>query len=363
MKTRILQRACCRVLLLLLLLCPAGVEAAEGVARISTVYGPVDILDKGKIPSLPARVGARLHNGDMVRTKSGGYAEVLYDDGVLLKIAQRSRVDIGGQLSSGKGAVAIGRLARGKVEAIVDPAAVAGGNGAAGKSGRFEIHTPNAVAGVRGTDFIVTYQRQVTGILVRRGNVYTYNQRMPERVVNLAPATVTSITAGSPPLPARAASLREIERLERGISPQPESRPEGAAGEGAERPPGSSDQGGGAAVAGDIIPAGSALPPLVAAGDADGGLSQPLAPAVAEALPDGSQTQGGSAGSPESITAPPPPPLFGSTNVNVDIGFITGSPPPTLPTATNVTVGVVFPALPPPPPIPASTNVNVDIKF
>ena len=60
------------------------------------------------------------------------------------------------------------RLSRGQVKAIVDKN-VAKRISLAPDANRFEIQTPNAVAGVRGTEFFVAYDRNVTTVLLRRG--------------------------------------------------------------------------------------------------------------------------------------------------------------------------------------------------
>lgn len=344
------------LLLVVILLLPAVVRARDGIASIRRVAGVVEILAKGRIPAIAALPGARLHVGDLVRTKSGGYAELLYDDGAILKIAQRSRVDIG--LGSGGEGEGQARLVRGKVEAVVSPAETAAGAG--GKARKFEIHTPNAVAGVRGTDFIVTYERLVTGILVKKGNVFTYNNLNPEKVVTLTPATLTSVTAGSPPLPPRPASAREVERLERGLSVTvTPSQAVSDAGTPAPSPATGGD-GGGSVTSGETIPTAISLPPLVA--PADGTVSQ--APvASSELLTAGdSQSQGGGETSTTSTAPPPQVPPLNSTNVSVDIGFPAITTPPPLPGTSNVSVGVVFP-VPPPPSVPSATNVNVDVRF
>ncbi len=344
------------LLLLVILLLPTVVMARDGIASIRRVAGVVEILAKGRIPAIAALPGARLNVGDFVRTKSGGYAELLYDDGTILKIAQRSRVDIGlGPGGQGEGQA---RLVRGKVEAVVTPAGTAAGAGA--KARRFEIHTPNAVAGVRGTDFIVTYERLVTGILVKKGNVFTYNQLNPDKVVILTPATLTSVTAGSPPLPPRPVSAGEVERMERGLSDSvTQSQTVSDAGTPAPTPS-TGGEGGVSAASGDTIPTAISLPPLVTT--AGGTVSQVLAASSDVIAAGDSQSQGGGETSTATTAPPPEVPLQNSTNVSVDIGFPAITTPPPLPVTTNVSVGVVFP-VPPPPPVPSTTDINVDVRF
>jgi len=209
----------CSLLLVFVVGVLPAAASAESIASIKLVSGVVELLRSGKLPAIKASVGDSLSAGDLVRTKSGGYAEVQYKDGTFLKIAQRSRVDIGDQ--AGGNDFSSARLVRGKVQAIVEPSSL-NDSGQSARAKRFEIRTPNAVAGVMGTDFVVTFQRNVTGVLVNRGTVYTYNRLLPDRVVNVTQSTLTTITAGAPPLKARPANRSEIDRIQKDIAPQPE---------------------------------------------------------------------------------------------------------------------------------------------
>jgi len=331
--------------------------AAESIASIKLVSGVVELLRSGKLPAIKASVGDSLSAGDLVRTKSGGYAEIQYKDGALLKIAQRSRVDIGEQ-SGGQGTdFSNARLVRGKVQAIVDPPAIKD-PGQSSKARRFEIRTPNAVAGVRGTDFVVTFQRNVTGVLVKRGTVYTYNRLLPDRIVNVTQSTLTTITAGSPPLKARPATKAEINRMEKDIAPQPEKK-SGDSSSGsptASGPASQTAQGSGSS---------SDQPQGASTSQADSGVAIQR-PSSSEVIPADiplsvsggvSTVLGGSTARPAQQLTP----VINPTAVQQPAVFTSPPPPPPpAPPATTVT-----PVPPPPQPVvtPSNTNVNVDVKF
>jgi FecR-like protein len=295
---------------------------AESIASVKLVSGVVELLRAGKLPAIKASAGDSLSAGDLVRTKSGGYAEVQYNDGTLLKIAQRSRVDIGDQAGGQGNDFSNARLVRGKVQAIVEPPVQSA------KARRFEIRTPNAVAGVRGTDFVVTFQRNVTGVLVRRGTVYTYNRQLPDRVVNVTQSTLTTITAGYPPLKARPATKSEIDRIEKDIAPQPE------------RKSGDSSSGSTTASAAttksqqqtssEVIPADIPISVSGGASAVIGGAPPKTVQSIAPVYNPASVQQ------PVVIAPPPPPP-----------------PPVPAPQATSTTTA----------PPATHTNVNVDVKF
>jgi len=188
------------------------VLAGERVGTFAVVEGAVDVMRGGALPGVPVRVGDSVAVGDFVRTKSKARAEIAFTDGNRLKIAQRSRIDIGEYLTEAAGDRRTMSLTRGKVQATVTK-----GKGAA-KANRFEIHTPNAVAGVRGTQFMVFHERNVTGILVSEGSVQAYNPRLPGAAVIVPAGAVTTIGEKRAPLPPRPATDAEKSGYEKGLN-------------------------------------------------------------------------------------------------------------------------------------------------
>lgn len=363
---------------------------AAAIATLRNVAGPVDIMRGGALPAVPAKNGAQVASGDLVRTKTGGFTEVVYADGTVLRISQRSRVDIGEHFS-GKSPDSGGvRLARGKVQAIVDLKNVkSAGTGAK----KFEIRTPNAIAGVRGTQFFVSHERRTTGILVQSGNVYTFNPRLPNQIVTLTPGTVSTITGRQAPTPSRPALRQEIQRMEQGMTPPPSGSSgaggapggPGAGGNGGVAAGG--DTGGGGAGAGGGTPAGGGAATGGDTAGAGGGT------AAGGGTGGGASSGGPSGGS--SVFSPgaalPALPAAGglvatpgASNTQIVNRLATGgvvnviqanttSLPNTnsggqgAPTTSLGTAGgaaqIVTPPVTPPAPQPTNVNVNVGINF
>lgn len=215
---------------------PAISEAAP-IASLRSVTGAVEILRGGAIPGIQVKNGDQVSAGDMIRTKSKAFVEVVYRDGSVIKIAERSRVDIGEYFSGKNPRSSEVKLARGKLQAIIDLAKVPS-SGSGPK--QFEVKTPNAIAGVRGTDFIVNHQQGITNVLVLSGEVYSYNLRIPSQAINLRPGTVSTITGNFAPLPPRPAQAKEVQKMEQGLT-APASPPGGDSG-GSGKPGGDSDQ-------------------------------------------------------------------------------------------------------------------------
>jgi len=191
--------------------------AAEAVGKITRVEGRVDILRQGALPAIPAHVGDALFQKDMVRTKSSSRAEILFRDNTVLRIAQRSRIDISEYFTgeSNKGVI---KLSRGQVQAVVDKNVTKRISLAPGAN-RFEIQTPNAVAGVRGTTFDVLYDRNVTSVLLKDGDICVFNIKSEANLVCMPPGYIVTISGDRVPNPPRKATDTEIKIFEKEILP------------------------------------------------------------------------------------------------------------------------------------------------
>jgi len=182
---------------------------AAVIASLRGVTGQVDILANGQLPAKPAKNGDQISNGDLVRTKSASTAEVVYNDGTVLRLAQRSRIDIGEHFSGKSPNSSEVKLTRGKVQAVVDLSTIK----APGVK-KFEVRTPNAIAGVRGTDYIVAHEKALTSVLVNSGQVYVYNLVQTGEIVNLTPGTITTVYGRNKPAPPRTATENDTKKMQ-----------------------------------------------------------------------------------------------------------------------------------------------------
>jgi hypothetical protein len=172
-------------------------KAAEPVGKFSQIEGIVDVLRGGILPAISVKVGDPVFEKDIIRTKSNSRAEVIFIDGNTIKISQRSRIDISEYLVEENKSSEILRLQRGRVEAIV-PDKNAKRISVSPSAHKFEIHTPCAVTGVRGTRWS-TYQREnCATIAVWEGRVYVYHPDFPDKIVEV-PAGMMTRACDSPP--------------------------------------------------------------------------------------------------------------------------------------------------------------------
>jgi len=137
-------------LLALTLLVVAAVASAQEVGTIAALEGSGKI---GRRDSwIAATPGAAIYLGDEVRTEHPGHMRIVFQDDTVLSVADDSRVVVDEHVfdpSRGKARSVLGLL-QGKVSALVSEYYHQSG-------AVYQIKTATAVAGVRGTEFVVTY--------------------------------------------------------------------------------------------------------------------------------------------------------------------------------------------------------------
>lgn len=130
----------------LLLLSALPLAAQEVAATIEYLEGAVDIERAGVLE--PADFGSTLDGEDLVITGPDGLAIVTLAGGTEIKLR-------------GGTTVAIGSLGRGPGVELRAGGLFARTTRAVGGGRAFEVRTPTVVAGVRGTEFFVSYGRTI----------------------------------------------------------------------------------------------------------------------------------------------------------------------------------------------------------
>lgn len=124
----------------------AAAETAQVIGRATFVAGPVTVGGASDVPR-PLRVGDPLHWGDVVEARKDAMARVLLGGATTVMVRELSR------LALREEAVATGmryvvELLAGKVRTSVNRVLMRPGD-------EVEVRSRNAVASVRGTDFVV----------------------------------------------------------------------------------------------------------------------------------------------------------------------------------------------------------------
>lgn len=134
---------------------PVGAQPS-GTAEVILARGLVEVVPRGQAAARPLQKGARLAEGDRVRTGRGGAAEIVLGDGSLVRLGElsdleieRLDVDAAGQPTTSRFSLAAGQARAWVARQVV--AKVGAG------TGRFAVQTPTAVAAVRQTDFAAVH--------------------------------------------------------------------------------------------------------------------------------------------------------------------------------------------------------------
>jgi len=184
--------------LALLLLLPLSAWAAP-VGTFTKIEGRVDILRTRGGEAAVVRVGDPVNMGDAIRTKQNSKAEIQFKDDSVIQLAPETRITIDEYSFRGevreRGMIG---LFRGKLRAIVSKLRASVVPASMGAS-NFNIKTPTAIAGVRGTDLIVFYERGHTGVVFLDGTGFVYNPSLPDRIVPISGGQATVVPSGTQP--------------------------------------------------------------------------------------------------------------------------------------------------------------------
>lgn len=161
------------------LLCLVSVPSqAQEVGAVAAMEPPADVGRGGNW--FPVSLGTAIQQGDTLRTGPSGRLRVVFQDDSVFSLAGGSEVLVDDSVYEGGRRVrSVMELLRGKVRALVSEYS----------GGVFELGTPTAVAGVRGTDFIVVYDESaartdvvgVTGAIGVRGALGVVAQEVTVR--------------------------------------------------------------------------------------------------------------------------------------------------------------------------------------
>lgn len=129
---------------------PAFAEGVHGILRV--VKGEVKIKSAKTNSEVRARIGEKVFPKDVIITGKDARAKIVMVDNNEINVSPESQIEIQNyeyDPSAGKKEVLLNVIygkVRSKVEQKYD-----------GKTSKFQIKTPSAVAGVRGTDFLTSY--------------------------------------------------------------------------------------------------------------------------------------------------------------------------------------------------------------
>lgn len=188
-----------RLVFAAVMVAPASTLAAEHAADVADLLGRVQAIAGETQRTL--RLGDAVFEGERVVTAAGAKAKLLFVDRSVLTIGPSSELRIDRslyRLGSDPKRESLFELTKGLVRALASRWSL-------GSNQRFEIRSPSAVAGVRGTEFIVAVGEDgKTEIHVLEGEVDVLNVRdRQNRGVRLTAGQFSLVTPDRLPSPAR----------------------------------------------------------------------------------------------------------------------------------------------------------------
>jgi hypothetical protein len=204
MAGRTAGRAVCISLALAGLLCfiPSIAGAQQVAGTVSQFSGSVQIQRAGA--TIGAASGIGVDVGDRILTGADGHAVIVLKDQSKLEIAPNTNLTLDQfTITAGAASTRVG-LFSGALRSLVSKAT-------GGAAADYRVHTPNAVAAVRGTDFDTTYIegaarpgyqgcQRYTDIKVREGVVAISNVANPSETVDVDAGFETTVPCMLPPL-------------------------------------------------------------------------------------------------------------------------------------------------------------------
>lgn len=181
------------------------------IGTITGMTGNVDITPAADTQARAVAVGDAVNEGDILRTKSKSKAEVSFSDGNVLRLAENTRLKISEYMSGKNKNVSVLNLMRGKILNTVKTVGAIGG--------RYEVHTPTTVCGVRGTIFLNYHINGVSGALFQEGEGYGFNASMPQDVRAIPAGRVMIVQSASQPPHLRTFSPDELKSLQMETDP------------------------------------------------------------------------------------------------------------------------------------------------
>ena len=198
MRTDTVKRRHPAVLLALWLVVAAAAiaRAQERVGTVTGVEGQAEVMHSGASAWSPLQEGDPVALGDQLRTRQDSKMLVTLREDSVLTLAPASQLAITEQVVAPAAASRF-QLLLGTIKAAVTQRY-------SEPNARFEVATPTAIAGVRGTSFLASYdpsqeETLVVGLLdVTRVRAVVDTQGTSE--VNLGPGFATRVRRGSRPL-------------------------------------------------------------------------------------------------------------------------------------------------------------------
>lgn len=190
--------------------------ATEAFANVHgtmmVVKGDVKVTSAKTKQTTPGKVGTKVYPGDTITSGPDSRAKIIMSDKNVINVSPESRITIAKYENDGKNSRNVDlKVDYGKVRATVEQKYD-------GEKNKFNIRTPTAVAGVRGTDFLTGFnpKTQSTTIITFSGVVAVGKPGPGGQIVNpvmVKPGEATNVHRDQAPEPPKQAPREELQQM------------------------------------------------------------------------------------------------------------------------------------------------------
>lgn len=189
------KRTIVALVLSILLSFPAVAFAGKSIGKITRLKGRVTIYRNGARVGQSAKNGMTLQQNDKIKTRARAYLRFKLKDGSIMTLGQKTELTLDKFTydPKKKERVAFFKVALGKLRVFANRMLKYRDN-------RFQVKTPTAVAGVRGTVFMVWVQSPtVTRVACFDSAVEVSSVDKPGEIVVITKNIATSVSKGAAP--------------------------------------------------------------------------------------------------------------------------------------------------------------------
>ena len=192
----------------------AHAQHGKSIGRVTALEGKVTVLHQGRFASEPLTLQMPVFQEDIIETERASKVRITLTDATVISLAEQSRLelrqfshDAPQQTRAGRFAISLG-VFRAILKEMIPPSA-------------FEVITPTAVAGIRGTDLMGEVAPGSTAIVVLEGTIVVSNVRPGiTGSATLTPGMGTTVRSDEPPSTPTRWSESRVETLRRATTIQ-----------------------------------------------------------------------------------------------------------------------------------------------
>lgn len=168
----------------------SGYSEAAAIGKISEISGAVSYREKNNVPYINAKKGLNLERGYWIKTGADGWAVLALSDKSKLTLANNTELEITEFVVGKDKKDGVFSITQGKLRASVTKLA--------GEQVNYKVKSPTAVAGIKGTEFMMMTQGLANVFFGNEGQVEISGDATPSKPLSID--TMVQNTRGYTPV-------------------------------------------------------------------------------------------------------------------------------------------------------------------